>query len=120
MELQAHADRLAHLLETRLDVRGSGLKAKLARVGRRMPRHLQAEAKLIVEALEQAEHPKLSRQVDHARLDRAFKAVERHLLGVDPWSRRKAVVLDWLAGNAFNLLLLAGLVIALLAWRGLH
>lgn len=118
MNVEARAERLAQLIEAKLDVRGRGLEAKLKRAGRRIPRHIRAEAALLVEAMRLQSHPKLSRQTDTARLETAAATVERYLQGLDPWDRRKAVLLDWLAVNAFNLLVIGALVIGVLLWRG--
>ncbi len=118
MELQARADRLAHLIEERLDVRGTGLEAKLRRAGRLLPKHIRAEAGLLVEAMAVQGHPKLSRQVDMVRLARAAKVVENYLLDINPWDRRRAIVLNWLAVNAFNLLVIGAVGLAVLLWRG--
>ncbi len=119
MDLREKAEHLARLMGERLDATGEGFEARLAHAGKRLPRHIRAEGERIAEALALAEHPQLSRRIDQRRLKRACKAVERHLLGVDPWARRKAVFLDWLAGLAFALLVVGGLALWLMARRGL-
>ncbi len=119
MDLQARAELLARLLGERLDVSGDGFEARLNRAGRRLPRAIRADAALIVEALHRQAHPKLARQTDPRRLARALRNVERYLRQVDPWARRRALVLDWLAGNALGLLLMLALAGAVIAWRGL-
>ncbi len=118
MDITARINRLAKLLEDRLDLRGDGLQAKLARAERRLPRHIRAELDAIVEAETLSAHPRLSRQIDHARLARRFDAVEHYLRNVSPWERRGRLLQDWLAGQAVNALLLAALVYGLLRWRG--
>ena len=119
MDLDARLDQLAVLMEERLGVRGDGFEEKLARAGRMLPRRLRREGALLVEARAMAGHPKLGRQVDTRRLNKAARALERHLERVDGTQRRITLVINWLAGNAFNLLLVAVLVVAVLAWRGL-
>ncbi|HGG06612.1 MAG TPA: hypothetical protein ENK28_14230 [Aliiroseovarius sp.] len=118
MDLHARADRLAHLIEEKLDTRGKGLEAKVRRAGRNLPKFIRAEAGLLIEALKVEAHPKLARQIDEARLEQAYANVERYLKGLDPWARRRGVVLNWLAGNALNLLIVAALTVAVLRWRG--
>jgi hypothetical protein len=118
MDLQARADHLAQMIEERLDVRGQGLEAKLRRAGRLLPRHVRSDAALVLRAMEQAGHPKLARQIDEKTLKRACRRVEAYLGNIDPWARRWSIVLGWLAGNAFSLLVIAGLLITVLAWRG--
>jgi len=119
MDLEARAEKVAGLIEARLDVGGAGLEAKLARVGRRLPGHLRRELGYVVSAMEMAANPRLARQIDWARIDRACTAAEHFLQRVDPWERRRGIALDWLAGNAFNLLIVAALTAAVIAWRGL-
>ncbi len=118
MDLQARADHLAQLIEDKLDVRGQGLEAKLHRAGRLLPKYIRGEADYLVEALKLQASPKLARQVDLARLRRGVADVERYLRDIDPWVRRRAVALSWLAANAFNLLVVAVLLLAVLLWRG--
>ena len=119
MDLDAKAEALAQLMEDRLGLRGDGFAAKLKRAGRRLPRRIRRDGALIVEALALQAHPKLSRQVDEAQLTRALTHLNRYLRTVDPWERRKSAMLNWLAGLAFSLLVVAGLVIATMRWRGL-
>ncbi|MCI2399198.1 hypothetical protein [Aliiroseovarius subalbicans] len=118
MDLHARADRLAHLLEQKLDLHGTGFEAKVARAGRLLPRYLRADAALVIEAMKVEPHPKLSRQQDPKRIDRACDEIERYLHGINPWDRRRAIALNWLAGNAFNLIVVVVLVLAVLVWRG--
>ncbi|HHB80703.1 MAG TPA: hypothetical protein ENK83_03005, partial [Aliiroseovarius sp.] len=76
MDLRARADHLAYLMGDRLDIRGEGFEAKLENAGKRLPRHIRAEAGRIAEALQFETHPKLSRQVDLKQMSRAAKLVE--------------------------------------------
>jgi len=119
MDLEARARRLARLMEDRLDIGGNGFAAKLAKAGRRLPRHIRSEAEYLQQAIEMQDSPRLVRQIDHDRAERSFATVERYLLGVDAQAERTARALDWLAGNAFNLALVAALVAAIIVWRGL-
>ena len=119
MDLRARADHLAQLMGDRLDIRGDGFEAKLANAGRRLPRYVRREGARIAEALEHETHPKLSRQIDVERLNRSAKVMERFLFSVDPWARRKGIFLNWLAGISFSLLVVLGLVLYLMARRGL-
>ena len=119
MDLRVQADHLAHLMGDRLDIRGDGFEAKLENAGKRLPRHIHAEAERLKQALEFATHPKLSRQVDSKQMKRSVKAIERYLLSVDPWARRRGIVLNWLAGIVFSLLVVGGIVLLVLVKRGL-
>ncbi|GKY88083.1 hypothetical protein [Sinisalibacter aestuarii] len=119
MDLQARADRLAHLIEERLDIRGTGLSAKLGRGGRRLPRAVRDAGEQLLLAQRMAATPKLARQIDYDRIAAACDVAERMLGRIDPWERRTTFAVNWLAGNAFNLIVVAALALAVIVWRGL-
>lgn len=119
MDLHESADHLAQLIEEKMGVRGDGLAAKLNRAGRTLPKHIRADAMVLVNALMLEGHPKLSRQIDLAVIERAYLNAERYLSGVDAGARRWGLVLDWLAKLAFNLIMLAVLLVVILRWQGL-
>ena len=119
MDLDARIDNLAILMEERLGIRGDGFEEKFARAGRRLPRRLRHEGAVLVEARKFAAHPKLGRRVDERRLRKAVRALERHLERIDGTQRRITLTINWLAGNAFNVLVVFALTLAVLAWRGL-
>lgn len=118
MDIEARMDRLAQLLEERLDIRGRGFKVKLRRAGRLLPRHLRAKGQMLIEAEARAGHPRLLRQMDEAALDLAAHEIETYLLSIDPWSRRRAIALDFGAGLGFKLLAVVMFCLAVLLWRG--
>ena len=114
------ATQLAELMQTRLGVRsGNGFAAKLAKAGRRLPRWARRDGEVIVLAMALESHPKLSRQIDHARVERAVANLSRHLGEVDPVQRRKAKILDLIAGIVFIVFVTIGLVLGVMIWRGL-
>lgn len=118
MDLELRAEALAQLIEDKLGLGGTGLPAKFARAGRRLPRHIHREGAHILGALQQYRHPKLHARIDQPRLDRAFDVIEQYLASYDAAAHRRGVVLDWLAAQAFNLIALAGLTVIILRWRG--
>lgn len=119
MDLQDRADRLAGLMEERLDVRGEGLAVKYRRAARRMPRWVGREIEALIEALDLARNPKLLQRIDMARIEAGTDKAEAWLKTIDPWDRRKGIVLHWLAGNALNILLVVAVSLAIMGWRGL-
>ncbi|WP_138422687.1 hypothetical protein [Maritimibacter alexandrii] len=119
MDLHERAERLAKLMEERLDIRGDGLATKTRRAGRRIPRWVRRELDVLVEALERVDHPKLAQQVDYARIETGTRRAEGWLENVDAWDRRKSVLIHWLAGNAMNILIVIAITLALMGWRGL-
>lgn len=119
MDLHARTDRLAQLLEQRLDIRGAGFEAKLRRAGRLLPRHLRREGAALADALRLSPHPKLGRQIDTGRLEKSADALERYLLSLDPWDRRRAMAVSVTSSILFNILVAGLLVAGVIAWRGL-
>lgn len=109
---------LADLMRARLGVRGPTLRAVLARARHRLPRRIRARAARLAEAEPLARHPKLRLTLDHAALARAAAELRGHLDAMDLAERRRGWWLGVLGGLAFNMLLLAGLLLALLRWRG--
>jgi len=118
MDVEALAAEVAELLEARLGVRGTTLEARVARARRQLPAALRAAAADLVEAQRMVAHPRLARRIDAARVARAHAALVAHLTALDRAAARRAAVLDVLATTGFQLLAVAGLVLAVLVWRG--
>ncbi len=112
------ADRIAGLMEQRLRIRGASLADKLRRGGRSLPRAIRTEATLLSEAARQVGHPRLLRQIDEDRVNRAYQICLRHLQALDAGARRRAAIMGVAELIAFRLLALALLVLAVLHWRG--
>ncbi|MCK8463066.1 hypothetical protein MUY35_04290 [Aliiroseovarius sp. S1339] len=119
MDFHARTDRLAQLLEERLDIRGAGFETKLRRAGRLLPRHLRREGEVLSEALRLSSHPRLGRQVDTKRLAKAADAIESYLLDLDAWDRRRGIAVNVSASVLLNILVVAALVAGVIIWRGL-
>jgi len=119
MDLEVRAERLAKLIEEKLGVGGKGLESKLGRGGRKLPRAVREAGEQLLLAQRMAANPKLARQVDTARTTAACDVAERTLGRIDPFERRKTIVINWLAGNAFNLAVVLALVLGVVVWRGL-
>ncbi|OSP53874.1 hypothetical protein [Pseudoruegeria sp. SK021] len=126
MVQDAHADEVAKrnsalskLLGRQLDVPGQTLSRVTSNAGRSLPRGLRRDAQDLIEAEQLAAHPKLRVQVDPRRLRQADRRLRAHARTLDPAEARKGRLLQLLGGIAFNLLILAALVIGFLAWRGL-
>ena len=112
------AQDLCALLDEKLSLRRGPLQTRLSRAGRRLPARIRAQAQLVVEAETLAAHPKLALRIDRDRVACAHAEVRAHLRSIDPADRRRGAILGLLGGLAFNLLLLAGLTLAFLRWRG--
>ncbi|WP_068109758.1 hypothetical protein [Tropicimonas marinistellae] len=110
---------LAVLMREKLGVGGEDqLEVKLRRAGRLLPRAVRKDANYLVEMEKLAQHPKLSRQIDGERLNRAQAHLRNHLDTIDPADRRKGRILGIVAPLAFNLLLIAAALIVWMAWSG--
>lgn len=118
LTVQQMAERVADLMQERLRIRGRGLAEKLRHARGRMPKRIQAEAAVLARAAETAQVPKLLRQLDHQRLAEAYDACLRHLNGLGRWERRRSLALNLAGSVAFRLFVVAGLLSAVLAWRG--
>ena len=117
--IQQMADRIAGLMEERLRVRGRGLSEKLRRGGRSLPRKVRDRATFLAEAAEAAGHPKLAMMIDEEEVARAYDLCLRHLRSVGGAERIWRAVLGVAGSVVFALLVVAGLFIAVLVWRGL-
>ncbi|MCK8482760.1 hypothetical protein MUY21_01805 [Aliiroseovarius sp. S2029] len=119
MDIHACTDRLAQLLEQRLDIRGAGFETKLRRAGRLLPRHLRRDGDRLVEAMRLAQHPRLGRQLDQVRLEKAANAIEHYLLNFDAWDRRRGIAVSVSTSILTNILIVIALGLCLALWRGL-
>jgi hypothetical protein len=72
-----------------------------------------------VQADQLVQNPKLARMINPDRVGQAHLAVSNYLNAIDPKERAKTRALNYLGFIAFNALLLAGAVIAILVWRGI-
>ena len=118
-ELSQQADALHELLNKKLGLRGATLSARLRKAGPALPKRLKKSGQTIVEAQTKVSHPKLARVIDPAPVDAAFTEITTYLNGIDRTEQRKATLLNWLAGQVFNLILIAVLLVLLLRWQGL-
>jgi hypothetical protein len=120
------ADGMSEIVEelrtafaARLGVHGHDLAAVVRRAGRMVPRRHRAAAGVLVEAERMAANPRLARLVEPARVEAAARELRDWLASVNPRDRRMARIVGVTAGIAFNLLVLAGVIVAVLVWRGI-
>lgn len=118
MDVTKTADDLAVRMSEQLRVRGTGLADVAAKAGRKLPRHLQAEVAVVVQAVQMAENPKLRRLVDERRVARADRKIRRFLSKQDPAAERWGEILDRLAAVAFVVFTIALVLFFVLLSRG--
>lgn len=109
---------VADMMKDRLNIRGKDLAEKLRHTGRLMPKRIKLEARVLAEAMALAENPKLSRMVDHERVEVAYNNCIAFLETVDVADRRRGVVLGILGSVVLAVLAVTVLVLAVLVWRG--
>ncbi len=112
-------DDLEQSLRDKLGVRGKTLKACLRRSGRRIPRYLRRAGKVLTDTQDRLSHPKLSRMIDTAKVDTAFKDFQRYLNALSPSERRKDAFVSWLGTLTANLLIAGFLAVLILLWIGI-
>lgn len=122
MESTDLARKTAHLnalLEQKLGLRKGPLGHRADKAGRRLPAWLRRDLHRLDAASRMAGNPRLARMADPGALERAYSAAVAHLKTIDPKERRKDRLIGIAGGLAFNLLLLAALVLAVLRWQGM-
>ena len=117
-EVAGRVSRIEKLLAEKFGIKGVGLEQGLRKAGRRLPRRVRSDARIVVEAGRLSQHPRLARQLDRTRFQDAADRVTAHLKAIDVADRHKGAAISVLAGMAFNLLLLGVLLVAFSAWRG--
>lgn len=117
-DIDAMARRIEALLDRDFGTGKRGLAAALDKAGRRLPRRMRKAGRMVADADFMAGHPKLVWQIDRKRVGRAAERLAEYLESVDPKARRIDMTLSILRSLAVNLLLLAGILLALAYWRG--
>ncbi|MFN4172296.1 MAG: hypothetical protein ACK4GW_11150 [Pseudorhodobacter sp.] len=116
--IQQMADRVDELLEERLGLRGDGLRGRLKKGRRILPRKVLRAATDLAEAAEQSHNAKLLLQIDEGLVAANYDICVKHLSGLNRWHRRKGILLGLTTSILFSLLMVAGMVLAVLVWRG--
>ena len=117
--VQQMADRVAALMEERLRVRGTGLRDKLRRSGRRLPRKVRKEAEYLAEVAVLAQNPKVQMLLDDERIAAAYDTCVRYLQAIGRRGRVSGFLIDVIGSAVFQILVVAALALAVANWRGL-
>lgn len=118
VSIQQMADRVAELMEQRLHIKGAGLREKLRRGGRLLPRGIRNAAEALASAAEQAQNPRLLLQLDPEKVARSYDLAVKHLSGLGARARRVAALTNFAASLALIALAVFALVVGVLYWRG--
>lgn len=116
--IEQRSERVKSALDGAFGVRAKTLDRALRKTGRRMPKRLHAQARLIVEAQGLGGNPKLMRRVDGAALARAEEAVVGWLDTVDRADRRRGFWIWVGAMIGFNLIVVVAGVVTWMWWTG--
>lgn len=119
ISIQQMSNRIAALMEEKLDARGVGLAAKLHSRGGQLPRKVRDAAQAVAQEAEKAQNPKLLLQVDHAALARNYDLCLHHLTRLKAHSGRFRGTVAVAASVALSLFLVALLIATVARWRGL-
>ena len=111
-------DEIATLMRSEFKADGDTLSETVTACRRRLPRRLRRDADFLAQIEPLAAHPKLSHQLDHARVTRAHRDLKAHLIRIGAHRRRGEIALAILGSVAFSLLGVVVLVIVVLRWRG--
>ena len=118
ISVQQMADRVADLMEARLQVKGDSLSEKVKRGSRHLPRRVQQAAEVLARNDETSRIPKLFRQVDLEGAAQAYDTCVRYLHPLGANKRRAAYAWSVLRSMTGGLVLTGVAGAALLAWRG--
>jgi len=118
MTYQERVDRIGQLLEEQLGIRGKTLEHKLSKAGRLLPQSVHRDAGTLIDAAKKQGNPKLARMVDEFGVVAAYDACDNFLSEIDAWDRKKGMIIGFLSTNLLNLLIISGVVMAVLVWRG--
>lgn len=110
---------VSDLMKTRLGIKAPTLQGQTRKAQKRLPRKLRRAAQELSESSALATHPKLSRMIDQTNATRNAKALRKHLGSIDTAGRKRKRRLGIAASLMFNLLVLSGVILGVLVWRGL-
>ena len=116
--IQQMAERVTAMMEDRLRIRGVGLREKLRKGGRLLPRRVRAAAEQLADAAERSRNPKLLLQIDETAVAAAYDICSRHLGKIDVGQQKLTSVLRTASSMAGSLLVVGFIVIGVLYWRG--
>ena len=116
--IQQMAERIDGLMEERLRIKGKGLREKLRKGGRLLPRRVRVAAEQLADAAERSQNPKLLLQIDEAQVVAAYDVCSKHLTKIDAGHRRMTGILGTASSMVISLVMVGLIVIGVLFWRG--
>ncbi|UWR29394.1 hypothetical protein K3758_13685 [Sulfitobacter sp. W002] len=117
-DFNTRAEALRPLFEDRLRIKARDLREAFHRAGPELPRGIRGDGLLLSKTEHLVANPHIARQLEDAPVWAAFNRVTAHLREIDPKARRRGIILDRLAGVAFNILVVFVGFVIWLWWRG--
>ncbi len=117
--LEKTLEKLAERMRAKLRVGGKTVTATLQKARMDLPKRHRAEVDHMLQALQMATHPKLSRQIDQPRIERAAKDIMEHLKTVNIGRDRERRVFDIALTVMLNLAGVGVLLAVFIVWKGL-
>jgi len=111
-------ERVFVLLREKLGVRGGSLEARVRRAGRMLPRHVRLAARELVNADQMAQEPKMLLRLDPSRVSAAYSTCSNYLEGIDEKALKSKAVFGFAATLIVQLLVIGGVALAVMRWRG--
>ncbi len=110
---------LALLWRKQLGVRGKDtLRAKLRRAPGTLPRALRREVRFLIDMEKLWDNPKLRRQIDFGRVEKAQSELRRFLDTIDPRDRLIGRIIGIIAPLMLNILLIFAAIVTWLVMTG--
>ncbi|MCZ4353031.1 hypothetical protein O4H61_10945 [Roseovarius aestuarii] len=116
---QEEQNRVSEKLREKLGVRRGSFAKRMRRAGRLMPTPAKRAVKVLTQAQQMVDHPRLRRIVNEGQMRAALRDVHSGLDGIDPKDRRKGALLGLAGSIVFNLMLAGAALIVILRWQGL-
>ncbi len=112
-------DNLAFLMRERMLVGGTTVESTLSNAHPELPPKYQAEVAVILDAMHMATHPRLAKQVNQKRVERAVETLTKRIQRMNRWRDRQRKVLDVSVNVVWNLILLVVVLTLLMLWLDL-
>ncbi|PRY23669.1 hypothetical protein CLV78_104160 [Aliiruegeria haliotis] len=110
---------LAELMRAKLGAGGADtLESKLRRVPGLLPRSVKRDVRYLIQMQKLWDHPKLRRQIDYTRVERAQANLRAFLEKIDPKDRLMGRFIGILAPLMLNILLIFAAFVCWLVWTG--
>ncbi|WP_281858169.1 hypothetical protein [Litoreibacter halocynthiae] len=110
--------RISALLHEKLGMRGATLEARVRRAGRALPGRVRRAAKDLANAERMAKEPKMLLRLDPQQVSESYEICLMYLESIDERALRTKALFGFAASIIVQIILIAGVAIAVLRWRG--